>query len=195
MVVAIRCAASRCASVRACSPIACSCAGARNNSSKDCSRCSAVRSFSNNICAAPACDHHLGVAPLMIVCRGRKRNQQRRLARRRQLSHRAGAAACQDQIRRGELCRHVVKKRLHLPACSIGSARRILRSRRIGMARTGLVHDRQRRQRLQQARRNRRHLLVQHAATLAAAEDQQSQRSALHLSAESRRTPLARECR
>ncbi len=111
----------------------------------------------------------------MVVRRRRKRNQQRRLARRAQLCNRTPRPR-QHQVRCRILRRHVRQKRLDRPARCVGSALRIRSPGLFQTPRSGLMHNRQPRHLVQQLGHNLRHRVVEDLRAIAAGRHQQSRR-------------------
>ena len=77
-----------------------------------CASTAPVASLCSSTSAAPGRGQRLGVLPLVIVGRRRQRNQNRRLARRRDLGQCRRAGAADDQVRVPQPLPHVVEKRL-----------------------------------------------------------------------------------
>ena len=108
----------------------------------------------------------------MLVGSGGKRHQQRGLAGGGLFGNRSGAAARKDQMRAGEFRSHVVEKRLHLPARSIGAAGLVGLESRSGVAFSALMQNRESRYGTQQRRHQLGQIGVEDARAQRAAKDE-----------------------
>ncbi len=129
------------------------------------------------------------IVALMIVRRRRQWNEDRRLARRRDLANRAGARAAHQQVGARKRSRHVVDEGRHLRR---DHGIQVNRLRLFVILFAGLMNHVDVRHRFHQLRQGIQHGLVDGMRALAAAEDQQrgpSHRSARRgTSKNSRRT-------